>query len=109
MAWEGPTEDRPVWCAANAVNSGTPTAQSVGCTTQDPAAASGGADAQIASLQLPQSGAKGLAGDLAATAMPAAAPSYQKFTNQKDMGLFLVAHYNIRTPKDLTSCEVCHR
>jgi hypothetical protein len=35
--------------------------------------------------------------------------AYQKFTSQEDMGKFLVAHYNIRTPKDLTSCEVCHR
>jgi hypothetical protein len=35
--------------------------------------------------------------------------STQKFTSQEDMGKFLVVHYNIRTPKDLTSCEVCHR
>jgi len=25
------------------------------------------------------------------------------------MGHFLVEHYKIRTPKDLASCEVCHR
>jgi hypothetical protein len=109
MAWEGPAGDRPVWCAASDAKSGVPTAQSVSCTTQDPAAAPGGSGAEVASLRLPQSGAKGLAGDVAAAAMPAAAPSYQQFTRQEDMGLFLVDHYNIRTPKDLTSCEVCHR
>jgi hypothetical protein len=63
----------------------------------------------MASLRLPQSGAKGLAGDMATAPVPAAAPSYQKFTSQVDMGHFLEVHYNIRTPKDLTSCEVCHR
>ena len=35
--------------------------------------------------------------------------SYQKFTSQIDLGHFLEGHYKIRTPKDLTSCEVCHR
>jgi hypothetical protein len=108
MAWESPSDDNPVWCAANAVNSGTPTAQSLSCTRQDPSAASG-ASAQMASLRLPESGLKGVAGDVAATAVPAAAPSYQKFTNQMDLGHFLEVHYSIRTPKDLTSCEVCHR
>ncbi len=34
---------------------------------------------------------------------------YQKFTSQDELGHFLVDHYKIRTPKDLTSCEVCHR
>jgi hypothetical protein len=103
MAWEGPTEDRPVWCAA-ADKADAPTAQSVSCTVTNP----GGADSQMASLTLPAAGAKGLAGDVAA-AMPPAAPAYQKFTSQEDMGKFLVVHYKIRTPKDLTSCEVCHR
>jgi hypothetical protein len=41
--------------------------------------------------------------------MPVGPPTYQKFTSQQDLGLFLVDHYKIRTPKDLTSCEVCHR
>ncbi len=108
MAWENPSDDKPVWCAAIAVQNGTPTAQSVSCTRQDPSASSG-ASAQMASLRLPESGATGLAGDVAAAVVPAAAPSYQKFTNQMDLGHFLEVHYNIRTPKDLTSCEVCHR
>jgi hypothetical protein len=34
---------------------------------------------------------------------------YEKFTSQDELGHFLVNHYKIRTPKDLTSCEVCHR
>ncbi|MGA3035280.1 MAG: cytochrome c3 family protein [Terracidiphilus sp.] len=108
MAWTGPADDRPVWCAANAVSSGTPTAQSVSCTIQDPSATSG-AGGEMASLHLPTAGAKGIAGDVAAAAVPAAAPNYQKFTSQEDLGHFLEVHYSIRTPKDLTSCEVCHR
>ena len=62
----------------------------------------------MASMMLPPAGAKGLTGDVAA-ALPPAAPAYQKFTSQEDMGHFLEVHYKIRTPKDLTSCEVCHR
>jgi len=77
----------------------------VSCTKNDP----GGAGAEVASLRLPTLGVKSLSGDVAAAAMPVAAPTYQKFTSQRDLGLFLVQHYKIRTPKDLTSCEVCHR
>ncbi len=36
-------------------------------------------------------------------------PEYEKFTSQDELGHFLLDHYKIRTPKDLTSCEVCHR
>jgi Cytochrome c7 and related cytochrome c len=103
MAWEAPREDSPVWCAATD-KSGAPTAQSVSCTQKDPAATG----SQMAAMTLPGAGAKGLAGDVAA-AMPAVAPAFQKFTSQEDMGHFLEVHYKIRTPKDLTSCEVCHR
>jgi len=35
--------------------------------------------------------------------------SYTKFTSQDQLGKFLVAHYKIRTPNELSSCEVCHR
>jgi hypothetical protein len=103
MAWEGPREDDPVWCAA-ADKADAPTAESVSCTQKNPSSAG----SEMASLTLPGMGAKGLAGDVGA-AMPPAAPSYQKFTSQMDMGHFLEVHYKIRTPKDLTSCEVCHR
>jgi len=85
MAWEKPAEDRPVWCAANDANSG-PTAQSVNCVTKDPAQG-----VQVAALQLPAMGAEGAA------------------TSQDELGHYLVDHYKIRTPRDLTSCEVCHR
>jgi hypothetical protein len=103
MAWEGPSEDSPVWCAA-ADKAGAPTAQSVSCTQKDP----GSAGSQMASLTMPVASTKGLTGDVAAT-LPPAAPAYQKFSSQEVMGKFLVVHYKIRTPKDLTSCEVCHR
>jgi hypothetical protein len=34
---------------------------------------------------------------------------YVKFTSQEALGGFLIQHYNIRTPRELSSCEVCHR
>jgi hypothetical protein len=38
--------------------------------------------------------------------MPA---SYEKFTNQMDLGKYLTAQYHIRTANELSSCETCHR
>jgi hypothetical protein len=102
MAWEKPAEERPVWCSVSDVQSGVPTAQGVSCTTKDPSEAG----AEVASLQMPLRGGRVLSGDVAA--MPVA-PTYTKFTSQEDLGRFLVDRYKIRTPKELTSCEVCHR
>jgi ferredoxin len=91
MAWEKPATDHPVWCAVNG-KTGVPTAETVDCTAKDPAnAPAAHAGFEPVSLSL------------------APAPTYQKFTSQQDMGLFLVDHYKVRTPKDLASCEVCHR
>jgi hypothetical protein len=114
MAWEGPTEDRPVWCSALDGPSGVPTAESVNCTTQNPLG-----NRDIAS-QTPPVMSDNAAMDKILAANPSSkqvgnervglvAYSTQKFTSQEDMGKFLVDHYKIRTPKDLTSCEVCHR
>jgi hypothetical protein len=105
MAWEAPAEDRPVWCSVADVQSGVPTAQGVSCTTKDPVSLS---VVEVASLELPLSGAGGLTSDVAA-ASTTAAPVYKKFTSQDELGHFLVDRYKIRNPKDLTSCEVCHR
>ncbi len=63
----------------------------------------------MASLQLPLRSSHGLTGDVAAAVMPVAPMTYEKFTSQDELGHFLVDHYKIRTPKELTSCEVCHR
>ena len=44
--------------------------------------------------------------------MPVQLPAglkYTKFTSQEALGQFLVQHYDIRNPRELTSCEVCHR
>jgi hypothetical protein len=62
----------------------------------------------VASLELPLGSHGGLVSDVDSTAM-VAAPVYKKFTSQDELGHFLLNHYKIRTPKDLTSCEVCHR
>ena len=104
MAWEGPKEDAPVWCSVGEDKIGTPTAQNVNCTTENPA----GAGPEMASLNLPAGNMEGLAGDVASATVPTPV-SYQKFTSQMDLGHFLEKQYHIRTPRELTSCEVCHR
>jgi len=103
MAWESPSEDRPVWCAVADMKAGVPTAQSVDCVTKVPQGPS------VAAMQMPAAGdSKPMAGDTQAAAMTMPA-SYQKFTSQDELGRFLLNHYKIRTPRELTSCEVCHR
>lgn len=102
MAWESPTADRPVWCSVND-QKGVPTAQQVDCVTKQPAGP------QVAALQMPRGpDRQGMASDMGtgATMMPAV---YQKFTSQDQLGHFLLQHYKIRTPRELSSCEVCHR
>jgi hypothetical protein len=101
MAWEKPAEDRPVWCAANDEKTGVPTAQNVNCTTKDPSGT-----VELASIQEEESARRGIGG---VPVMSVGFTAYQKFTSQNDLGHFLLDRYKIRTPKDLTSCEVCHR
>jgi hypothetical protein len=109
MAWEKPSEDSPVWCVAASDKSGVPTAQSVSCITREPATN------EVAALQMPAllTSQRTDAGALAPSAPTGGEilpmPKYEKFTSQDELGHFLVDHYKIRTPKDLTSCEVCHR
>jgi hypothetical protein len=111
MAWTGPSEIKPVWCAGTDVKPGTPTAGSVTCTSSAPA----GASAETASLSQPvlpglhsQAMTAMTANDASAGVLPASL-SYQKFTSQEELGKFLIQHYGIRPPRELTSCEVCHR
>jgi hypothetical protein len=92
MDWQAPSEDKPVWCAVGDEKSGMPTAESVRCT-QTPDPLTGMRLSSLTSASLPTFRAFTVA----------------KFTSQEDMGHFLEVHYKIRTPKDLTSCEVCHR
>jgi ferredoxin len=106
MAWEKPAEDRPVWCAVNGDKDGVPTAQAVSCLLQNPLG-SGPQNPEVASLHLPAK-ASGLAGDIRPEAQVASV-TYKKFTSQDELGHFLLHEYKIRTPRDLTSCEVCHR
>jgi hypothetical protein len=110
MAWEKPAEDRPVWCAANDEKSGVPTAQNVNCTTKDPAQ-NPEALSSLTSPALLHSAALTANGDAGMTDLNQSTPTvqYQKFTSQDELGHFLLDRYKIRTPKDLTSCEVCHR
>ncbi len=113
MAWAGPSTDKPVWCGASGNQSGTPTAQTVSCSTIDPAKVG----ARTASLDMlpPTTGAEGELLDVAAhpnggnESSSAAHVSYAKFTNQEALGKFLVSQYHIRAPHELSSCETCHR
>ncbi len=107
MAWEAPSEDQPVWCGVKDQEAGVPTAQNVNCVFADPA----GAGPNVASLQMTPSvppGHEPLAGETPGPVIPVPV-NYQKFTSQEELGNFLVKHYKIRTPRELTSCEVCHR
>jgi hypothetical protein len=107
MAWEAPAEDRPVWCSVGDDKTGTPTAQSVNCVTKDPAA-----NPQVAMLETPALGAQGSQAARPGTMRAEFRVGYQgyfKFTSQEELGKFLVVNYHIRTPRELTSCEVCHR
>jgi Cytochrome c7 and related cytochrome c len=115
MAWEGPSSQTPVWCGSTNKGSG-PTAGGVNCTTKDP----GGAGPEVAMLQMagPQSGTNlqprsqltqgGTASDASPVAMTLPV-SYQKFTDQMELGRYLTSQYHIRPPNELTSCETCHR
>jgi len=102
MAWEAPAESRPVWCTAVNGAGDAPTAQSVSCVTKDPT----GAHAEMAALHVPAMA--GMASEVSSASLPAL-PVYEKFTSQEQLGLYLVKHYKIRTPRELSSCEVCHR
>jgi hypothetical protein len=108
MAWESPSEDRPVWCSVSPDQVGKPTAQSVDCVTKQPT----GAGPEMAALQAgPPNGspqANAPTGDVQSSMVPIPV-SYEKFTTQDELGHFLLQHYKIRTPRELTSCEVCHR
>jgi hypothetical protein len=107
MAWEAPADDRPVWCAVSGDKEGQPTADSVSCVLQNPIG-SGPQNPQVASLQLPAIGGHALAGDIRPQ-VQAASLNYRKFTSQDELGHFLLQQYKIRPPRDLMSCEVCHR
>jgi len=104
MAWEAPAEERPVWCAVGEAKAGVPTARSVNCTTKDPT----GAGIQMAALQMPNAAAGKTATDAPTGTIPASL-HFEKFTSQDQLGHFLLKQYHIRTPNELSSCEVCHR
>ena len=105
MAWEEPSSQKPVWCGSAGLKDGVPTAQTVSCTTTDPAQAG----AQVASLGMPPTGLHGQAtSDGPGMVLPANL-QYVKLTDQESLGKFLTQQYHIRTPQELSSCETCHR
>jgi hypothetical protein len=109
MAWKAVSELHPVWCAAETVNSGTPTAESVTCTEKRPKAGVQMADLSPPAGLHPQTVGTALSSEDTAPAPLPAGLRYTKFTSQEALGLFLIQHYKIRPPRELSSCEVCHR
>ena len=110
MAWDGPTSEKPVWCSVKGEVEGKPTAQSVDCQTADPA--KGGTEVaalNLNALKLPGMRTISAQADGAMMMMGPAKPTYTKFTSQRELGTFLIDHYKIRKPNELSSCEVCHR
>jgi hypothetical protein len=108
MAWEGPTTDKPVWCGTPGNKYGTPTAQTVSCTTIDPSKVSV-KQASLGMLPTYRHGEPEVV-DVAQTTSPGAANiQYTQFTSQDALGKYLVGQYHIRTPQELSSCETCHR
>jgi hypothetical protein len=106
MAWTGPSALKPVWCAVKqSSKTGTPTAQDVACSETNPSGEGGG---EVAALHMPAGLHSQATSDATGMAVPAVL-NYQKFTSQEELGKFLSAQYKIRTPRDLSSCEVCHR
>ena len=118
MGWAGPTDNKPVWCAATGKPG--PTSDGVSCTTNDPGT---GQNPELAQAEppkpldqsVPQSGTNlqphpltepGSVSDVPVVTMPA---SYTKFTSQVDLGHYLMDRYHIRSANELSSCETCHR
>ncbi len=104
MAWEEPSDDHPVWCAAEDEKPGVPTAQGVNCMMRNPTGSTG---TEVASLELPST-AQGQVADSTATKLPGS-ENYRKFTSQDALGHFLLQSYKIKNPRQLSSCDTCHR
>jgi Cytochrome c7 and related cytochrome c len=102
MAWAGPSNDKPVWCTSTI--KGGATAQNVSCTTTDPS----GKGPEVAMLQMNSEAHGPTSSDVPPLGITLPA-SYEKFTNQMDLGKYLTTHYQIRNPQQLSSCETCHR
>jgi hypothetical protein len=115
MAWTGPSSSSPVWCGTVGGKPGVPTAQTVSCTTTNPAEGS----VRVAALQEPEAGARPVGdpdahqsstvSDTGLASLPMLPATYVKFTDQEKLGHFLAEQYHIRNPRELSSCEVCHR
>lgn len=109
MAWVGPSTDKPVWCTAAGPKAGVPTAETVSCVTNDPTEMQ--TPVHLAALQMPADGQNpAQASDAGGPALGTTQQlNYVKFTDQEKLGLFLIQQYHIRNPRELSSCEVCHR
>jgi hypothetical protein len=118
MAWAGPSSNKPVWCTTT--GKAGPTSGDVSCTTTDPKT---GQNPELAQAEpptpigqsKPQSGTNlqphplsepGSVSDVPVITMPA---NYQEFTDQSDLGHYLMQQYHIRSANELSSCETCHR
>jgi hypothetical protein len=109
MAWKEPSIDKPVWCGNAGNKSGTPTAQTVSCSTIDPSKVSV-KDVSLNMLPAYRQGEPEVVDvGMSSTSPQGSGVQYTKFTSQDALGKYLVAQYHIRTPQELSSCETCHR
>src|SRR5271156_2563613 len=99
----------PVWCAATDVKAGTPTAESVSCTTTDPNPEASSEQGSLHLIPAANAQVMSAASDAPPGVLAPAQLSYTKFTDQDVLGSFLAEHYKIRPKRELPSCEVCHR
>ena len=106
--WRGKRRRKIVRCGAAVGNDkgSVPTAQSVNCVTKDP---SGTRVRRSASLHIRRT-RSGMA-RLRRLLEPRCRPhcTTKSSPARIKLGHFLLQQYNIRTPHELTSCEVCHR
>jgi len=107
MAWTGPSSDSPVWCGTSGRKTGVPTAETVSCTTTNPG--QGGVTLAALQAQAPDDHQPATVSDSGSAQLPAAPIRYEKFTDQQQLGHFLAEQYHIRNPRELSSCETCHR
>jgi hypothetical protein len=126
MAWAGPSSQKPVWCTTT--GKGGATAQAVSCTTKNPGNGSPIQEAMLQGTSTPSPSAAGIAGSQSGTSLephpatgegqtvsdvspitPLVRPVYKQYNSQAELGRFLTEQYHIRTPNELSSCEVCHR
>jgi len=105
MAWEGPSEEKPVYCGDTGKSG--PTATITSCTLEKPGSVE--TASLVKPMNMPGAVPTGPISDAPPVAVQAGLVTYEKFTSQSELGTYLTKAYHIRSANELSSCEVCHR